>query len=139
MVEQSFRGSCACGAVVYRIEPPFLGFQNCYCSRCRKRTGTAHGSSLFVAADRLSWEQGEEHAQRWEMPSAKYYCTGFCDVCGSALPWKTRTGKAFVVPAGGLDDDPQEKPVMNIFHASRAPWLDAPHELPTHAEMPPRK
>lgn len=139
MSEPTFRGSCLCGAVVYRIEPPFLGFQNCYCSRCRKATGSAHGSNLFVATDKFRWEQGEEHVRRYELPSAKYYGTGFCDLCGSSLPWPTRTGKAYIVPAGGLDDDPQEKPGMNIYYGSRAPWLDGPQELPTHDERPARK
>lgn len=128
-----------CGAVAYRIEAPFLGFQNCYCSRCRKASGSAHASNLFVATERFRWKQGEEHVKRYELPSAKYWCNCFCDVCGSALPWKTRTGKAFIVPAGTLDDDPQAKPDQNIYFASRAPWLDAPHELPTHEERPPRK
>lgn len=139
MTQTSMRGSCVCGAVAYRIEPPFLAFQYCYCSRCRKATGSAHAANLFVAGERFCWEHGEDHAQRYELPGAKYWCSGFCDVCGSSLPWRTRTGKAFIVPAGTLDDDPQTKPTRNIFFASRAPWLSPGSELDTFDEGPPRR
>ncbi len=139
MTDSAIRGSCVCGAVRYAIEPPFLAFQYCHCSRCRKATGSAHAANLIVARERFRWEKGEDHVRCYELPEAKYWCHGFCDQCGSSLPWPTRTGKAFVVGAGTLDDDPGAKPSHNIYWASRSPWYVPVGEIDTFDERPPRK
>ena len=133
------KGSCLCGAVTYAITPPFTMFQYCHCSRCRKVTGSAHAANLFVAPEQFQWLQGEERVGRFEHPEAKYYATGFCTICGSNLPWAPKGGKIMVVPAGSLDEDPGIKPSQNLFWASRASWHVASNELPSHAEMPPRR
>ncbi len=139
MSNDLFHGTCVCGAVAYAIRPPFIAFQYCHCSRCRKASGSAFASNLFVAVDQLTWEAGEDRLRRFELPSAKYWCNAFCSECGSSLPWLTRTGKAYIVPAGTLDDDPGMQPTRNIFCASAAPWYVAPGELESHDEGPPRK
>ena len=140
MSELTIPGACVCGAVEYTIRAPFKTFQYCHCSRCRKATGSAHATNLFVAADQLSWEgDADQHVRRYELPDAKYWCHCFCEFCGSSVPWLTRNGKAYVVPAGNLDGAPDMSPQRNIFWESRAPWYVNPNELETFAELPPRK
>ncbi len=138
MPEEAIGGACVCGAVRYSIRAPFLAFQLCHCSRCRKATGSAHAANLFVRTDQLVWEAGEEHVRRYELPEARYWSHCFCDTCGSSLPWLSRTGKAWIVPAGTLDGDPGAQPSRNIYWASRAPWYVHVSELPTFDEAPPR-
>jgi hypothetical protein len=116
--------------VTYEIRPPFVFFHHCHCSRCRKSSGSAYGANILVKADHFEWTRGEDLVKRWELPEARYYCTGWCSVCGSALPWQSRNRKGFLVPAGNLDDDPGHQPERNIFWASRAPWYVAASELP---------
>jgi hypothetical protein len=134
MTATSIRGSCLCGAVSFEISPPFLFFHYCHCSRCRKSHGAPFASNLLVRGEQFRWLQGEDVARRWELPNAARFCTGFCGVCGSPVPWVTRDGKAFLVPAGSLDDDPVERPERNIFWASRAPWEVEVADLPTFDE-----
>jgi len=134
MNSPAIKGSCLCGAVAYAIQPPFYFFQNCFCQRCRKTTGAAHASNILVKAKQFQWTQGEDLVKRFELPDAKYFCTGFCSVCGATLPWLTRTGKAFIVPAGTLDDDPGSKPERNVFWGSKASWYSAVDQLPTFSE-----
>ncbi|MCA9563908.1 MAG: GFA family protein, partial [Myxococcales bacterium] len=102
------KGSCLCGGVRFEIEGPHMLFQYCHCSRCRKGTGSAHASNLFAAPSNFRWISGEELVKVWELPTAKYFCKAFCSECGSAAPYLAKSGKAFVVPAGLLDDDPGE-------------------------------
>ena len=82
MDRSTIRGSCLCGAVAFAVRAPFLFFQYCHCSRCRKRSGSAHGANLLVKAAQLTWTRGEASVKRYELPTAEYYCTGFCGVCG---------------------------------------------------------
>ena len=60
----------------------------------------------------------------------------FCKNCGSSLPWMTKSGKAVVVTAGTLDDDPEVKPVHNIFMADKAPWYEEVGSLMKYEALP---
>ena len=130
------RGSCVCGAIEFQIEPPFSAFQYCHCSRCRKKTGSAHAANIFVAPEQFAWLRGEDQARRFELPSAKRWCSAFCVVCGSAMPWLNRAGTGVIVPAGALDDAPPTTPTRNIHFGSRAPWYVHASELEIHDDAP---
>ncbi|MBF0287102.1 MAG: GFA family protein [SAR324 cluster bacterium] len=136
MSEVITKGSCLCGEVQYEIQGPLKMFQYCHCSRCRKFTGSAHASNVFVPPNQFKWTEGDNSIGRYEMPDAKYFATCFCKKCGSSLPWTVQGGKNIVVPAGTLDDDPQLRPVHNAFWESRAPWHVETSELPKFAELP---
>ncbi|MCO4745576.1 MAG: GFA family protein [Proteobacteria bacterium] len=138
MSELPTTGSCVCGAVSFAISPPYLAFQYCHCSRCRKATGSAHAANLFVRPEQFSWTSGEEHARRLELEGAKYWGNGWCDRCGSQLPWLSRSGKSWLVPAGTLDGDPGRRPDRNIYWDSRADWYVSETGLAHHATLPPR-
>lgn len=127
---KTVKGSCLCGAVAFSFELPALFFHYCHCSRCRKAFGAPHGANLMVKAAQFRWDEGREHVRRFELPTAQYFCTGFCGRCGSALPWFTRNDKYVLVPGGALDEDPGVRPTCNIHWASRAEWLVESSELP---------
>lgn len=139
MAENNVVGSCLCGNVTFEISGNLGIFQYCHCSRCRKFSGSAFASNLLVNPDQISWLSGKEWVGRFEHPDARHFATAFCRRCGSSLPWLAKSGKAVIVPAGTLDDDPETKPFQNIFCASRATWYVAPSSLPEYDELPPSK
>ncbi|MCU7814031.1 MAG: GFA family protein [Candidatus Thiodiazotropha sp. (ex Rostrolucina anterorostrata)] len=139
MPEYEITGSCLCGKVAYVIKGNLGIFQYCSCSRCRKFTGSAFASNLFVSPDDFEWIDGEKYVGRYELKEVKYFATAFCTNCGSSLPWLAQTGKVVVIPAGTLDKDPQIRPSQNIFCASRAVWFEEPASLPEFEELPPGK
>jgi len=111
-------------------------FQYCHCSRCRKFTGSAFAANLLVAPDDFRWLSGEEFVGRYALPAAKHFATAFCQHCGSALPWLAQSGKAVVVPAGSLEEDPAIRPLQNVFWNSRAAWYVEPNTRPAYEELP---
>jgi hypothetical protein len=125
------RGSCLCGAVHYEARLPFSKFVNCYCSRCRKASGSAFAANAYVAADALRWTRGENNVVRYDLPEARSFSTSFCGTCGSPVPHSTRSGREFIIAAGSLDDDPRAKPSTNIHWDSRAEWSVQSGEIPT--------
>jgi len=139
MHDQHIHGSCLCGQITYQYSGPVKVFQYCHCSRCRKFTGTAHASNIIVDPRQFEWIRGEEFLGRYEVPEARHFATSFCQRCGSALPWLTQSGKAVVIPAGTLDEDPNIKPQHNIFYASRAPWYVEVDSLTKYDELPVKK
>ena len=136
MEEKLASGSCLCGAVRYEITGHLGIFQYCHCSRCRKFTGSAHAANLLVSPEQFRWVEGEARVGRFEHPEARHFATCFCTVCGSSLPWLGKTGKAVIVPAGTLDDDPGIRPFQNIFWGSRAVWYTDASELPRYEALP---
>lgn len=130
MAEKIIKGSCLCGAVNYQIRAPFLFYKYCHCSRCRKTSGTAYGANILLVAEQFEWTKGMEFIKRFELASAKHFCSGFCSNCGSTMPWQTKNEKYYLVPTGTLDDDPGCRPQNNVFWGSRAPWHCDVADLP---------
>ena len=139
MSEQKVTGSCLCNKARYEIAGNMGVFQYCHCSRCRKITGSAHASNLFVAPDDFKWLSGEEWVGRYDSADTKYFATCFCKNCGSTLPWLSKSGRVVIIPAGTLDGDPEIKPSQNIYCGSGADWYVHASTLPENEEMPPRK
>jgi hypothetical protein len=125
------RGSCLCGATAYEARLPVTKFVNCYCSRCRKASGSAHTANAYVSPEGFQWTRGGNLVVRYDLPTAKSFATSFCSKCGSPMPHPTRSGREMIIPAGSLDDDPQAKPAANLHWTSRAPWVSETSDLPT--------
>src|SRR6185437_1276109 len=106
----NLRGSCLCGLITYEVQLPVSKFAHCHCSRCRKATGAAHASNVYVPAEQLLWRSGHDHIRRFDLASALSFAKWFCDRCGSPVPRISRSGKTAVVPAGSLDDVPHDMP-----------------------------
>ncbi|MDX1569062.1 MAG: GFA family protein [Xanthomonadales bacterium] len=134
MSGKSIRGSCLCGDVTFKLAPPFVFFQYCHCSRCRKTTGSDHAANLMVTMRQFQWTTGLDYVRRYELPEAKYFCHGFCRQCGSSLPWVTRSGKHVVVPAGAIDEGLYAAPEWNVYWGSRPGWARCVSDLPTADE-----
>jgi hypothetical protein len=138
MYKNEITGTCLCKKVTYAIKGKLGIFQYCHCSRCRKFTGSAFASNLMVSPDDFRWLHGEDFVGRYKLDGAKHFATSFCKHCGSSLPWLAQSGKAVIVPAGTLDEDPEIRPFQNIFCGSRAVWYEEPGSLPKYNELPPK-
>ena len=136
MSKQKTSGSCLCGKVTYEYTGEPRVFQYCHCSRCRKITGTAHASNIIVDPEQFQWLSGEDAIGRYELPEAKHFAVSFCKTCGSNLPWRTQSGKAVIIPAGTLDEDPKARPIHNIYIADKAPWYVDPSSLTMYDALP---
>src|SRR5689334_23102745 len=119
------RGSCLCGAVAYEADGPIAKFPTCWCSRCRKATGSAASNKIYVAPDGFRWVRGADAVRRYDLPTARSFATAFCGTCGAPLPHPTRSGREVIIPAGSLDGDPGARPAERTHLDSRAPWVEA--------------
>lgn len=132
MREAILSGSCLCGAVAYEVTGAPDWSHHCHCSRCRKITGSACASNLFVPGDALRYSRGEQHVRVYRPPEAERFAHAFCERCGSTLPWRNEARGRVVVPMGSLDGDPGLRPLAHIFVGSKAPWVTISDSLPRH-------
>jgi len=120
-------GRCLCGAVSWRIEPPFVGMTHCHCSMCRKAHGAPFATYITAAADNFELLSGAEAITDYE--SSPGFHRAFCGRCGSVVHSPEVDGQVFV-PAGPLDDDPGVRATAHIFATSKAPWYVIADDLP---------
>lgn len=116
-------GGCLCGSVQFELDNDFQQFYQCHCKQCKQLTGSAFASNLFTAPDNINWTKGQDKIRRYDHPS-RTFSWSFCDVCGSALPFVTKSGQALLVPAGSLNEAPTAKLNGNIFMEEKACWLE---------------
>jgi len=138
-MQNKVKGSCLCGKVTYAFTGESKAFQYCHCSRCQKVTGSAHASNIIIDPEQFEWVSGEQFVNRYEVENAKYFATSFCQQCGSNLPWLTKNGKAMIIPAGTLDEDPNVKPNQNIYFADRASWYLEEGDLIKYDALPTKR
>jgi hypothetical protein len=129
----SFAGSCLCGAVTYKVEGEATGFYLCHCSRCRKFTGTAHASNLFVEVGSLAWLTGKDQVKHFAIEGTRF-AKNFCVTCASPLPYLA-DGRYVTLPAGSLDSQSPLRPMAHIFCESRAAWDDGFRSIPERARF----
>lgn len=130
-------GGCLCGAVRYTITGDAAVSGHCYCTDCRRASGTGHGSHMAVADADFAFT-GELKGFDKPADSGNIVTRKFCPTCGAAV-LSTNSGMPGMVfvRASSLDDPSAFTPQMTVY-ASRAPEWDRPPEgLATFDEMPP--
>ena len=129
------RGGCLCGAVQFETGP-LASMVHCHCSMCRKHHGSMFATFLTGAPDSFRWLAGEDRIETYK--SSHHGLRPFCRTCGSVVPSVLPLFVDFIfVPAGGLEGDPGQRPVLHMFAASRASWFPITDSLPQHAAFPP--
>ncbi len=129
-----YSGSCLCGKITFELVCEFKAFYLCHCSRCRKKTGSAHASNLFTKAESFTWLTGVDSVKHFNVPSTRFE-TAFCTNCGSTMPTVNPNGR-IMVPAGSLDGDLSIRPDSHIFMGSRADWDQDFASIPCHETFP---
>lgn len=132
MTKTTVAGSCLCGEVRFELTREAVWAHNCHCSRCRKTSGTAFASNLFLPLEALRYLQGEQHLRSYKLPDAERFTHVFCGLCGSTLPFVNQARGLVGIPMGSLDDDPGYSPRAHIQVESKAPWLPITDHLPQH-------
>lgn len=131
----NYSGSCLCDEIAFEVVGKFDSFYLCHCSRCRKGTGSAHGSNLFSSSAKLKWLAGEDKVKSFRLPGTMH-AKSFCAICGSAVPSIQMDGQLLVVPAGSLDTDLDMKVTAHILIEDRARWDNDLEKAPMVTGLP---
>ncbi len=113
-------GTCLCGQVAFAVQQPLPDFYQCHCSQCRKLSGSASDTAMFLNAEQFRWLSGEEYIKSFSTPSG--YRADFCGRCGSTVPHRMQNGVQFWVPAGLLDGYTPSRVSAHLCTDSMASW-----------------
>ena len=109
--EKTLNGECLCGEVSWKMNGPYEFFGICQCSRCRKVTGAAFATNLFVKPEQFVWLSGENNRGEFALPSPNTFGNAFCHNCGSRVPRQTSRGW-MLLPLGSSMGSPSIKPTL---------------------------
>jgi hypothetical protein len=126
-------GSCLCGGIRFEFTNAAGPFELCHCTRCRKVTGSAFFSGLYVLIEDFRLVEGHELITTYEAPILREppaYRASFCSRCGSPVPNPNGGAGLLEIPAGLLNDDPEMKPDKHIFVELKSPWFEITDHLP---------
>src|SRR5262245_13241227 len=129
------KGSCLCGAIAFEFDDAGVVVSiGCFCTNCRKVSGSQYGVYLQVRRDSFRWLSGEDRVAAYE--SSPRNQRAFRRTCGSIPPCATAYG-AVRVAGGALDDDPGVVPEVILFSGSRAGWCTADAAVQTFPDAGP--
>ena len=127
--QKQFTGGCLCGALRYEAwgEPLFAGF--CYCTDCRKASGSGAIPFIGMSAAQVRFS-GEARQFRSVSIRGTEAVRNFCPVCGG-LVFGGEVGKdnSHTLYAGSLDDPSVFQPAMAIFLRDKPEWVIVPEGL----------
>ena len=96
MTNKTLNGECLCGEISWQMSGPFEFFGMCQCSRCRKVTGAAFATNLFVKPEQFIWLKGENNRNEYLLPKPNTFGNAACKTCGARVPRKTARGWVLV-------------------------------------------
>jgi hypothetical protein len=133
-----FTGGCLCGALRYAVkgEPLYAG--HCYCTDCRKASGSGFIPFIGVARSAVTFS-GRTLVYRSKARGGGDAVRNSCPVCGG-LVFGGEAGKSesFTIYAGSLDEPTRFCPTIAIFTRNRPDWAVIPPGLTVFEDMPPR-
>ena len=133
----SFSGRCLCGAVRFHSPGPAIFMGNCYCSDCRKESGTGHITGVAVPQPTLSVE-GETRAFDKPADSGGTIHNVFCPVCATTLYTNPSNLPGIAILRAGTIDDPSVvTPQLSMYAASAPAWDQPPANIPAFPGMAP--
>ena len=108
---KTLNGECLCGIVSWQMKGPYEFFGMCQCSRCRKVTGAAFATNLFVKPEQFLWLSGENKRGEYTLPLPNTFGNAFCNKCVSRVPRQTAKGW-MLLPLGSTMEAPNITPTL---------------------------
>jgi len=113
-------GGCLCGAIRFRATGEPKQVTICYCTQCRRQSGSPMVVFPTYALDRFELLKGEPGSFR----ASTFATRQFCRDCGSPLSWR-RDGADELDLFLGLFDEPDRirRPDDQLWTQHRIAWI----------------
>ena len=124
-------GSCACGAVEYRLHSKILNVVNCHCNMCRKHNGSSFSTYAVLPYKSFEVTKGSEFIKTYIAGTGQ---KRFCEQCGTPLfNTNEKYPGACMIFYGTLNSVAHLTPKVNVWCESKLAWLD---KLPAISSLP---
>lgn len=129
-------GSCLCGQLHYTGDTEIMGAMSCHCDQCRKATGAAYSTNLFVKEADFDIT-GETLEFQHKSDSGSTMTKINCANCGSpTLGRNSNREGMLVLRAGTVDQKDLVKPAGYVYCGKAIPSTAMDPALKQFDEMP---
>jgi hypothetical protein len=119
-----FTGGCLCGAIRYEVSGAPVRMAICHCDDCRKATGAAFTTNIFVNAADLKILTGVPKHYEHPTDSGATMTKEFCGNCGSQLfGYSSRGPEVKHVKVGTIDDASFVAPQVEVYTIRKLPYV----------------
>ena len=119
-----FTGGCLCGAIRYQVTGEPVRTAICHCDDCRKATGAAFVTNVFVRTEDLKIVQGAPKQFQHKTDSGNTMTKEFCGDCGSQLFGYSSRGTGMKhVKVGTIDDASFVQPQIEVYTVRKLPYI----------------
>ncbi len=124
-------GGCLCGYIRYEYFGQLGPSSYCYCSDCRKETGSAFSVLIRLEEKHFKITTGNNIKSFMKAGgSGNQISRNFCPNCGSSIFSKPELHPGYIwVRAGTLDDPSLVDPVHQSWTDSKVKWSEIPKNL----------
>ena len=116
-------GSCMCGKVQFCVDKDIQTIYHCFCSLCRRQSGTGFNSAAMVSEKLFEWVSNIDSIRTFKKPSGFTSC--FCLFCGSPVPNRIGSSSLIWIPLGLLNEELAIKKRLGFCVNSRRNWIPA--------------
>ncbi len=121
-MNDTFGGSCMCGAVRYQCKSEPVATVVCHCRDCQKHTGSAFATALFFLKNDIEIEGALKSFDK-STDANNTTTRTFCGTCASHLTeFSTGYPDHIVVHGGTLDDPTRIKPDSQCWTPRTLHW-----------------
>jgi hypothetical protein len=113
-------GSCLCGTIAFEVNTDNPNIYQCFCSLCRKTSGSQSNSAFVVPEQNFAWTTDTSNISTYSKPTG--FRSDFCSMCGSPVPNLLRGRPYFWVPAGLMDEPFQAQITRHIYAETPSHW-----------------
>ena len=129
-------GRCHCGAISFTAEIDPGQVMACHCTDCQVLSGSPLRANAMVPIEKFSLS-GQPKTYVKVAESGNRRAQVFCPECGTPLySCAAEKPTVLVVRLGCVTQRAELKPVLQYWHRSAMPWLDALATIPTLALSP---
>lgn len=130
-MEQSFRGTCFCGAVEIGVTGEAVGAGYCHCDSCRSWSAGPVNAFTLWKPEAVKITQGENHVGVYHKTERSY--RKWCRLCGGHLMTQHPEWNIIDVYAATIPDFPFRAGVHVNYEATVLPMKDG---LPKFKDFP---
>jgi len=124
--EDRHGGGCLCGAIRFRLTGDPVDGNICYCTQCRRQSGSPMVAFVTYPAARFELMVGAPASFR----ASSFATRQFCAACGSPLTWRRDGRDDMDVFLGSLDEpERMPKPPKQLWTQHRIPWVPSMPEI----------
>jgi hypothetical protein len=136
-MESERLGGCECGELRYAISGEPVVTVACHCTQCQRQSGSAFGMTMVVRTDAFRWLSGRAQVFVTKADSGTRKECVFCGRCGIRIYNALGESPAgFNMKPGTLDDTAWFSPALQVWIASKQPWVSLLENIPSFDHNP---